>query len=151
MVIPQYRFFFDTSIYIAGLLSPKGAAGELMRLAEAGAIRIVNSQEVIIETDRVLSSRFPQLIQESRRFLKHIQPEMAANPSKEELKPFLQKLDKGDALILCAAKQAEVAAFVTWNMRDFMGREVQSLVDFPVIVPKEALVLFRKWIDPFLR
>lgn len=151
MAIAQYRFFFDTSVYIAALLSPKGAARELVRLAEAGAIRMVVSQEVIIEIDRVLSEKFPQFLQESRLIWKNLGPELTADPSAVALKPFLSKLDKGDAIILCAAKQAKVGAFVTWNTRDFMAPEIRQLVDFPIIVPGEALVLFRKWIDPFLR
>ncbi len=151
MGIPVYRFFFDTSVYIAALLSPQGAAGELLRLAEVGAIRMVISQEVIIESDRVLNAKFPELIQESRFLWKSLQPEIAANPSSGQLKPFLVNLDKGDAVILCAARQAEVVAFVTWNTRDFMNDEVEKLVNFPIIVPAQALALFRKWIDPFLR
>jgi len=63
MAIPQYRVFFDTSVYIAALLSPRGAAGELVRLAEAGVLRMVVSEEVIVESDRVLAGKFPELIQ----------------------------------------------------------------------------------------
>ena len=64
MILPQYRIFFDTSVYIAALLSPGGAAGELVRLAEAGVIRMIVSEEVIVEADRVLAGnrlvfRFP--------------------------------------------------------------------------------------------
>ena len=51
MAVPQYRIFFDTSVYIAALLSSKGAAGELLRLAEGGVVRMVVSEEVIIEVD----------------------------------------------------------------------------------------------------
>lgn len=151
MIISQYRIFFDTSVYVAALLSPGGAAGELVRLAEAGVIRMVVSQEVIIEADRVLAGKFPELIQESRRLWKHLNPEIAPEPTPRQIKPFLKKLSKGDALILCAADLAKVSAFVTWNTRDFMARGIPSLVDCPVVVPADCLILFRKWIDPFLQ
>jgi predicted nucleic acid-binding protein len=150
MVLQQYRVFFDTSVYIAALLSHDGAAGELVRLAEAGVIRMVISQDVIIETDRVLAAKFPELIQENRRLWKHLNPEMVSAPTAGQVRPFLEKLSKGDAVILCAAHLAKVSAFVTWNTRDFMRRGVSSLVDFPVVVPADCLVLFRKWIEPFL-
>ena len=150
MAIPQYRIFFDTSVYIAALLSPRGAAGELVRLVEAGVIRMVVSQEVIVETDRVLAVKFPELIQESRRLWKHLNPEMAPNPSANKVKPFLEKLPKGDASIFCAAYLANPSAFVTWNTRDFMTQQVSSLVDFPIVIPADCLILFRKWIEPFL-
>ena len=150
MGIHQYRIFFDTSVYIAALLSPKGAAGELMRLVEVGALRMVVSQEVIIEADRVLSEKFPELIQENRRLWKHLSPEIAPDPTINQAKLFLEILPKADATILCSAHLAEVSAFVTWNTRDFMGQHVLALVDFPILVPADGLKLFRKWLEPFL-
>lgn len=150
MPIPRYRLFFDTSVYIAALLSPDGAAGELVCLAEAEAITMVVSEEVITESDRVLAAKFPDLIQVSRKLWKDLSPEIAKNPTSAEVTPFLRKLHKGDATILCAAHLTKVSAFVTWNTRDFMAPGVESLVDFPIVVPADALKLFRKWIEPFL-
>ena len=150
MDISSYRVFFDTSVYIAALLSPQGAAGELVRLAEAGVIRMIVSKEVITESDRVLSAKFPELVQESRKLWKQLGPEMSPDPAASQLKPFLGRLDKGDALILCAAHLAKPSVFVTWNTRDFMAPGVASLVDFPIVIPADCLVLFRKWIEPFL-
>ena len=150
MSSPPYRIFFDTSVYIAALLSPKGAAGELLRLVESGAIQMVVSEEVVIESDRVLGRKFPELIQEARKLWKHLNPEIAPNPAAGPLGLFLKKLPKGDARILCAAHRAKVAAFVTWNTRDFMAEGIESLVDFPIVIPSEGLALFKKWIEPFL-
>jgi predicted nucleic acid-binding protein len=150
MAIPQYRLFFDTSVYIAALLSPQGAAGELVRLAEAEAIRMVVSEEVIRESDRVLGAKFPELLQESRRLWEHLSPELAPIPTASQMKHFLEKLPKDDAVILCAAHLAKVSAFVTWNTRDFMRGGIALLVDCPIVVPADALKLFRKWIAPFL-
>ncbi len=150
MAIPQYRVFFDTSVYIAALISPKGAAGELIRLAEAGVIRMVVSQEVIIEADRVLSVKFPELILESRKLWKHLGPEIAPDPTGTQIKPFLDKLPKSDASILCSAHLAKVSVFVTWNTRDFMNHHVATLVDCPIAVPADGLKFFRKWLEAFL-
>ena len=150
MAAPQYRIFFDTSVYIAALLSAEGAAGELVRLVESGAIRMVVSEEVIVEVDRVLSRKFPMWVQQNRELWKHLGPEMAPNPTTDQIRPFSHKLPKGDALILCSAHSAKVSAFVTWNTRDFMVQGVEALVDFPIVVPADGLKLFRKWIEPFL-
>ena len=147
MARAQFKIFFDTSVYIAALLSPEGAAGQLIRLAEAGIIKMIVSKEVIIESDRVLSEKFPYLIQESRRLWKDLSPEIAPDPSAFQMKFFLQKLSKGDASILCSCSLTKVSAFVTWNTRDFMGQGVKSLVDCPIVVPGECLHLFKKWVD----
>ena len=150
MAIPSLRLFFDTSVYIAALLSPDGAAGQLVRLVESGAVTMVVSEDVITESDRVLSAKFPELIQVSRKLWKALEPELVPSPSGEYVTPFVKKLPKGDAVILCAAHLANVSAFVTWNTRDFMVAGIQSLVAFPIVVPGDALKLFRKWVDPFL-
>ncbi len=150
MGAPQYRIFFDTSAYIAGLRSPGGAARELLNLAESETISMVVSEEVITEIDRVITRKFPDLVQESREIWKDLKPEVIPNPSAGNMKLFLEKLDKGDASILCAAHLAKVSAFVTWNTRDFMAPGIESLVDFPIVVPADGLKLFRKWIEPFL-
>lgn len=150
MTFPQYRLFFDSSVYIAALLSPQGAAGELVRLAEAGAIQMVVSEEVVTETDRVFNLKFTELVQESRKLWKHLAPEIAPSPVFDQMKPFLRKLAKGDAEILCSAHLAKVSAFVTWNTPDFMARGIVALVDFPIVVPADGLKLFRKWTEPFL-
>jgi putative PIN family toxin of toxin-antitoxin system len=147
---PGSRVFFDTSVYVAALLSDEGAAAELLHLVEDDAIRMVVSEEVIIEIDRVLSKKFPDRVHRSRELLKRLAPEIAPNPSSIQIKEFLHKLDDGDASILYSAKLAKVDAFVTWNTRDFMVRGVDKLVDFPIVVPADALKLFRKWIEPFL-
>ena len=150
MAVPRPRMFFDTSVYIAALLSPNGAAGALVRLVEAGAMTMVVSDDVIKEADRVLGAKFPELIQESRTLWKHLGPEIAPRPTADHLASFSRRLPTGDASILCAAHLAKVSAFVTWNTRDFMAHGVASLVDFPIVVPADGLKLFRKWLEPFL-
>ena len=150
MAIPQYKVFFDTSVYIAALLSPNGAAGELLRLVEAGVIHMIVSEEVITESDRVLSAKFPELVQDSRKLWKHLRPEITPNPTTRQVGSFLAVLPKGDALILCAAHLAKPEVFVTWNTRDFMNHRVSLLVNFPIIVPGDCLKLFRKWLQSFL-
>ena len=150
MSVLQYRIFFDTRAYIAGLRSPVGAARELLNLAATETVGMVVSEEVVTEIDRVVTRKFPDLVQESRQIWKELKPEVVPNPSVVDMKPFLEKLDKGDAAILCAAHFAEVSTFVTWNTRDFMARGVNKLVDFPIVVPADALKLFRNWIEPFL-
>ena len=150
MAIPQYRIFFDTSAYIAALISPKGVAGELVRVVEVGVFRMVVSQEVIIEADRVLAAKFPELIQDNRRLWKSLTPEIAPDPTIVQAKLFLERLPKADAIILCSAHLAKVSAFITWNTRDFMGEHVLTLVNFPIVVPADGLKLFRKWVEPFI-
>ena len=150
MAVPRYRIFFDTSVYIAALLSPEGASGALIRLAEAGALRMVVSEKVVTESDHVLSNRFPSLIQESRKLWKDLAPEIAPEPNLKAVSPFIRRLHPNDAAILCCAHWAQVSAFTTWNTRDFMKPGINALVSFPILIPSNTLKLFRSWIEPLL-
>lgn len=150
MPAPPYRVFFDTSVYIAALISPSGAAGELVRLAEAGAICMVVSERVIVESDEVLRNKFPELVERSRDLWRHLQPDVVSDPPQKQVGAFKKLLPPADASILCAASKAEVSAFVTWNTRHFMRPDVESLVEFPIVVPSECLALFMKWVEPYL-
>ncbi len=150
MTILKYRVFFDTSVYIAALILPKGAAGELIRLVEAGVIEMVVSEKVIIESDEVLSAKFPKIVSKSRELWKHLTPEVIPDPVSKDVKAFKTHLSAADASILYAASVANVACFVTWNTRDFMKSGIDSLVKFPIVVPGQCLKLFREWIDPYL-
>ena len=150
MPVPQFRIFFDTSVYIAGLLSPNGAAGELIRLAEVGGIRMVVSEDVIRESDAVLGRKFPDLISDSRRFWRSLSPDLASRCGAEELARFRSLLPTGDAAILCAAFRADVSAFVTWNTKDFMKVGVDQLVSVPIVIPSEGLRLIREWCESYL-
>jgi predicted nucleic acid-binding protein len=150
MVAPRHRVFFDTSVYIAALLSPEGASGKLLRLVEAGALMMVVSEKVVVESDQALSERFPNLIQESRKLWETLAPEIAPDPAPSTAVLFLKQLPPSDAAILCLAQTARVSAFVTWNTRDFMKPGIETLVSFPIVIPGDCLKLFRKWIAPFL-
>ena len=149
MVAPRHRLFFDTSVYMAALLSPEGAGGELLRLVEAGALTMVVSERVVTEADQVLGKKFPGLIQESRNLWKSLGPEIAPDPPPKAVARFLKRLHPNDAAILCSAQMARVSAFVTWNTRDFMKPRISALVSFPIVIPADALKLFREWLEPF--
>ena len=150
MPVPQFRIFFDTSVYIAGLLSPAGGAGELLRLAEVGAVIMVVSEDVIRESEAVLGRKFPDLIQDSRSLWRSLGPDIATACTDEQLDRFAADLLTGDAEILCAASRADVSAFVTWNTRDFMKTGVDELVSMPMVIPSECLRLVREWAESYL-
>lgn len=150
MSIPRPRYFFDTSVYIAALLSPRAVAGELIRLAESGVIGMVVSEQVVVESDDVLGKKFPSLIGRSRELWKYLKPHVVQDPPVLTCVQFSACLAAGDALILCAASRANVAAFVTWNTRDFLKPAVAKLVPFPILIPGDALKFFRQSIAPYL-
>src|SRR3989338_8500482 len=108
MAADRWRVFLDTSVLISGLASPTGASAAIRDLGEAEELRLVLSRQVLIEADRVLLRKFPQLIEPYRRFIKNVSPELADDPLPAAVRAAEAAIDPDDAPILAAAQQARV-------------------------------------------
>jgi len=136
--------FLDTSALIAGLLSPTGAAHEVLRLGETHLIKIAMSQQVLTEANRNLSSKLPTLLSPYRAFLQRLSPRIVEDPSPQAVREATRVIHHKDAPILAAARQANVDYLVSWNTRHFHTDAVRSFVQFPVLTPGEFLQVFRR-------
>ncbi|HEV2355740.1 MAG TPA: putative toxin-antitoxin system toxin component, PIN family [Puia sp.] len=143
----KWRVFLDTSAFVAGVVSAKGAAREVLRLAEAQVIELVLSEQVLVEMDRVLEEKFPDHIHDFRVFVKKLRPEVVDDPDQEQLSRFQSVIEKGDVAILAAAHSAKVDGLVTGDKNDFLKPKVKDSISFPVFDPGEFLKVFREWLD----
>jgi predicted nucleic acid-binding protein len=140
----RWLVFLDTSALIAGLLSPTGAAHEVLRLGETHLIQIVMSQQVLREADRNLSSKLPMLLSSYRAFLQRLSPHIIEDPSPQAVREATHVIHHKDAPILAAARQVNVDYLISWNTRHFHTDAVRSFVQFPVLTPGEFLQAFRR-------
>jgi len=139
-----WNVFIDTSALIAGILSPTGAAHEVLRLCEAGVVKAVMSRQVLVEADRNLSEKLPAFLSEYRRFLKHLSPLIVEDPSRPAVVQAGEIIHHNDAPILAAAIEAGVDYLVTWNTRHFQKKVVRDYAQFPILTPGEFLEEFRQ-------
>jgi predicted nucleic acid-binding protein len=140
----RWKVFLDTSALMAGILSPTGAAHEVLRLCEAGVVQAVVSRQVLVEADRNLSAKVPSLLSEYRVFLKQVYPLVVEDPSANGVERAGGVIHPNDAPILAAAIEAQVDFLITWNTRHFQKRSVQSYARFPILTPGEFLDAFRR-------
>src|SRR3990172_7451566 len=102
------RVFLDTSALIAGVVSPTGAAREVLRLCEARLVDLILSRQVLTEADRNLSSKLPAVFPDYRALLTQLSPLIVEDPSAQSVKEAARVIHHKDAPILAAARQAEV-------------------------------------------
>jgi predicted nucleic acid-binding protein len=143
----RWRVFLDTSALIAGMVSPSGAAREVLRLAEARAIELVVSRQVLAEADRNLVAKLPALLDDYHLLLRHLAPVIVDDPSRVAVQEAARVIHRNDAPILAAARIAAVDYLVTWNTRDFLTDRVRGWASFPVLTPGEFLQTFRDTLD----
>jgi len=92
MAKARLKIFPDTSALIAGIASSKGAARELLRLAEIGLVEICISKQVIVEADRNIEAKLPEMLDEYRTYIKSLAPKLTDDPSPKKSKNILQLL-----------------------------------------------------------
>jgi predicted nucleic acid-binding protein len=63
------KVFLDTSALIAGIASSGGAARAVLQLAEIGLIEVIVSRQVIVEADRNIEEKLPEMLNEYRGFI----------------------------------------------------------------------------------
>ena len=141
---PRPKVFLDTSALIAGIASPKGAARELLRLAEIGLIEIIVSRQVIIEADRNIEAKLPACINDFRAYLETLSPVLVDDPPVKDVQRFSSLINPDDAPILAAASAAESDYLVTWDQKHFMVQGLRAIVRPKVMTPGEFLHEFRK-------
>jgi predicted nucleic acid-binding protein len=140
----RWKVFLDTSALIAGILSPTGAAHEVLRLCEAGVVQAAVSRQVLVEADRNLSLKLPAVLPEYRLFLKQLSPLVVEDPSSDAVEHARGVIHRNDAPILAAAMESQVDFLITWNTRHFHKKSVTTYARFPILTPGEFLEEFRR-------
>lgn len=112
--------FFNASVILAGLKSPQGASGELLRLAKKRKVIAVISEiigdEVFRNTAKIDLGR-QRVIQE----VKLISGQILPAPSLEEVESFKTKvIDFGDCHVLASAKESKAQYLVSLDKKHLL-------------------------------
>lgn len=150
MEFKRWRVFVDTSALLAGVISSKGAARQLMNAAELKLIDLMVSTDVLIEADRNIEKKFPQLLSDYRNFLHDCAPTLVDDPSIEEVKAAIPLVGADDAPILAAAIKAKADYLITWNTNDFMTAKVPADLPVKIATPAQLLEIWTEFFRNFL-
>lgn len=137
--------FLDTSALFAGVWSSEGGARMILRLGEAGAIRIAISPRVLAEVEGVLRRKAPEALGALALILDRSQGEVVPEaPSDRVNDCYALTGHAGDAEIIAAAWQAAVDYFVTLDREHFLNNAaVRGAVPFPLGTPGDFLAWYR--------
>lgn len=125
------RVFTDSSALFAAVLSPSGAARELIRLAVIEEIQLIISQDVIMETQRNLGRKAPEIQPLLAKLLEVVDFEIVPDPSKEDVWAAEKYVVQKDAFIIAAAINAKEDFVATFDRK--------HLIDPPEVGIKSGL------------
>ena len=145
MTSNRWRVFLDTNVVIAGLLSRTGASAAILDLGEAEEILPVVSRQVLVEADRTVLAKFPQLIERYRMFIRNLAPLLVEDPSAALVREAATHIAPHDAPILAAATAARADYLITLNTKHFLTPPVRAFCPCSILTPGEFLTAFRRF------
>jgi len=145
------ELFLDTSAVMAGVWSEEGGSRELLRGGSAGVVRVVVSERVTVELERVLREKKPELLADMTLLLDRAEVEVSPDPDPDTLPPYLDDLAyPGDREIAGAALEQEVDYFVTYDRTDLLENDrLKDTYPIPIGTAGDSLEWLRRhWIQP---
>ena len=114
------RVFVDADVLFAGAVSPSeaGASLVILRLAEITMIEALTSQQVIVEAERNLAAKLPQILPEFRLLVSRCL-QVVPDPAPADLARLAGAAHPKDLPILVAAVRERCPWLVTFNTRHF--------------------------------
>ena len=141
------KVFLDTSALIAGVASSRGAARALLQLAEIGLLEVIVSRQVIVEADRNIEEKLPEMLNEYREFIELLAPVLIDDPRQKDVERFLKVINYDDAPILASAVGSGADFLITWDRKHFIGKNIHTHSNLKIVTPGEFLKYFRKYIE----
>jgi len=133
----RLQITIDTSVFISALLSQRGAAYQLLMLADSGLFDLNLSVALVAEYEDVAKRMLSQT-KLTEQDLDDILDFICAVANKREVfflwRPFLR--DSNDDMVLELAVAASCQFIVTFNQRHFVGCEQFGI---KAVTPKEFL------------
>lgn len=144
-IMPTPDIFLDTSALFAGLWSASGGGRMLLKLGEAGAIRLLVSSHVLTEIENVLRRKSPESLGVLALILHQSQITVTANGEVEHLTVCQSLITyPADALIVAAAWSAGADCFVTLDRQHLLENpSLHQAVPFSIGTPGDCLNWYR--------
>jgi len=137
--------FLDTSALFAGIWSAEGGGRMILKLGEAGVIRLLVSPQVLDEIDNALRRKAPDLLGLLTVLLDRCSIEIVPSPAPEALQKSQALIGHaGDAQVLAAAWTSGADYFVTLDRKHFLHNPaLRDAVPFPLGTPGDFLAWYR--------
>lgn len=141
------KVFLDTSALIAGVASSRGDARAVLQLAEIGLIEVIVSRQVIVEADRNIEEKLPEMLNEYREFIELLAPVLIDDPRQKDVERFLKVINYDDAPILASAVSSGADFLITWDRKHFIGKDIHTHSNLKIVTPGEFLRYFREYVE----
>lgn len=135
--------FFNASVILAGLKSPLGGSGKILRWGKAGKINALASEVII---DEVLRNVVRLGLNQGQigDTLKNIFPEVASAPGAALVKSFQKvSVDVGDSHVLASSQENKADFLVTLDKKHLLILQDKIKI-FKIVSPGQLIEMYRQ-------
>jgi predicted nucleic acid-binding protein len=135
------RVFLDSNVILSGLLSDTGAPRIILDIL---CLRIpfiigVTGRYNIIEIDRNLTKKMPEVLPVYKDYLPKLNLEIIPLPSEKDVKKYSGHVSDKNVPVLVSAVKGKADFLVTGDQKDFARLKVKSNYPFKILSPSEFL------------
>ena len=142
------RAFLESSALSAGVFSEEGGGRMVLRLGEAGAVRLLVSPQVLAQVEGAIRLKAPNVLTLLALLLDRSDLEVVPKPAKERVDACHSLVGHpADAAVLAAAWEAYADFLITLDQKHFLqNKAVRRGVPFVVGTPGEFLAWLKlRW------
>lgn len=138
------RAFIDASVIYASIISPTGAARELLRRHTTGEVQLVVSDYVLEEVERNLKAKNPDNAG-SVKFLLGILALEIVEVDVTEIKAAAEYTEPKDAPVVAAAQKGNCEYLLTFDKKHLLGKELLvQRSGVKIITPGDLMQILRE-------
>ncbi len=135
------KVFLDSNVILSGLLSDKGPPRIILDLLSLGLPILygVTGQYNIIEIERNLKNKMPDLLPLYKKYLPVLNLEIVPMPSSKMIKGLSGQISDKDIPVLASAITGRADYLVTGDKKDFSKPKTEGKYPFTILSPSEFL------------
>lgn len=137
------KIFIDSNVFIAGIVSSKGASGNLLRLISESVFNAYICKLVIWESERNIQKKLPKFLPYfyyAIGKLPLVVLKDSANLDKKIARNFPKKSDQ---IIFETANKLQLDYFLTLNRKHFHQKAIRKIAHFKIRTPAQFLDKWR--------
>lgn len=134
------RPFADSNVVFSGFYG-SGAPAIILDGHNAGLLALVVSRQVLSETSDVMRRKRPGLLVDLESFLRDTPPDLAPEPTPEDVRAVAHCINWTDAPILAAALKSGADCVISGNTRHFTQAAAEC-AGIPILTPAAYLATF---------
>lgn len=138
MASNRERPFLDTNVMFSGLSGWNAPPARIVERHAEGDLVIVVSRFALDELERVIRRKRPRTLPVFQAFLRETPPEIADDPSPDEVRAAERCINAKDAPILAAAVKSGASCVVSGNTRHFT-QDVAGCAGIAIFTPAAYL------------